>query len=117
MGGWPKYFMGSMVYNEFMIDWYGLFANSLWILGLSIALATLSYASWQASVLRERTVNLLKTSGSLTSFSIAGTLFCAGLATTSDAVIETVIWTILAFLFLIQLVLNARQVNPPKKNL
>lgn len=100
-----------------MIDWYGLFANSLWILGLSIALATFSYASWQASVLNERTINLLKTPGSLTSFSIAGTLFCAGLATTSDAVIETVIWTILAFLFLIQLVLNARQVNPPKKNL
>ena len=37
-----------------MIDWFNLAANSLWILGCAIALAVLSYASWQASLRREK---------------------------------------------------------------
>ena len=37
-----------------MIDWYNLFANALWIIALAVALATLSYASWEASLLHEK---------------------------------------------------------------
>ena len=85
-----------------MIDWFSLFANSLWILGLAIALATFSYSSWHASVLKVRTRDQLTSPGSLAAFSLAGILFCAGLAATSDTVIEIVIWSILGVLFLVQ---------------
>ena len=33
-----------------MIDWLNLIANTFWILGCALALATVSYAGWQASV-------------------------------------------------------------------
>jgi hypothetical protein len=94
-----------------MIDWFGLLSNSLWVLGLAIALAAFSYISWQASTQNERTLSLLKTPGSLTAFSIAGLLFCAGLAATSDAILEIVIWGVLVVLFLIQIIINARQIK------
>ena len=30
-----------------MIDWFGVFYNALWIFGLAIVLAALSYADWR----------------------------------------------------------------------
>ena len=30
-----------------MIDWFGVFNNALWIFGLAIVLAALSYADWR----------------------------------------------------------------------
>lgn len=92
-----------------MIDWYSVFANSLWILGLALALATFSYVSWLASIQGVRTRDQLKTPGTLIAFSIAGILFCAGLAATSDTLIEIVIWSILGVLFLVQAIMMARQ--------
>ena len=98
-----------------MIDWFSLFANSLWILGLAVALATFSYASWQASILNQRTRLQLMSPGSLTAFSAAGLLFCAGLAATSDRILEVIIWSILGILFLVQgiLVFRGRHKNTP----
>jgi hypothetical protein len=32
-----------------MIDWWNVFTNSLWIIGLAQALAVFSYVDWQAS--------------------------------------------------------------------
>ena len=92
-----------------MIDWYGVFANSLWILGLSLALATFSYASWQASMNHERTLARLKRTEILIAFSLAALLFCAGLAATSDTVLEIIIWSILGLLSVIQIFLLLRQ--------
>lgn len=88
-----------------MIDWFSLLVNSFWIIGLALALASLSYASWQASLNRQKTWNIIKEPGYLTSFSIAALLFCAGLAGTSDTTWETVLWAILGVLFLIQLIM------------
>ena len=92
-----------------MINWFGVFANSLWILGLAVALATLSYASWQASIYHIKTRQQLKQPGILISFSAAAVLFCAGMAATSDKVWEIVIWSVLGILFIIQIILLARQ--------
>lgn len=100
-----------------MIDWTSLLLNSLWILGLSLALGTLSYGSWQASVTQHNTWSILKGSGYLISFSLAALLFCVGLAGTSDTIWEIIIWSILAVLFLIQmlvLILQRRQKLPEK---
>lgn len=92
-----------------MIDWFSVFANSLWILGLALALGTFSYANWQASVLHEKTIALLKRPGYLISFNIAILLFCAGLAATSDTTLEIVVWSILGLLFLVQMIFVLRQ--------
>lgn len=37
-----------------MIDWYALFFNSFWIIGLAVIVATLSYNYWLAQVSGER---------------------------------------------------------------
>lgn len=92
-----------------MIDWYSLAANSLWILGLALALATFSYASWQASFYHERTRDRLKRPGTMIVFSAAAVLFCAGLATTSDSTLEIVLWSVLGVLFIVQIVALFRQ--------
>lgn len=92
-----------------MIDWFNLAANSLWILGCAIALATLSFASWQASVRREKLRARLNQPGVQQFFFLAGILFCAGLAATADSILETVLWGILDVLFLAQWVLMLRK--------
>jgi hypothetical protein len=38
-----------------VIDWASLGANAVWVLGLSIVLAALSYRAWLASAARGRT--------------------------------------------------------------
>ena len=37
-----------------MIDWFDLAANSLWIIGCAVALASLSYAIWMASMRQKK---------------------------------------------------------------
>lgn len=91
-----------------MIDWFGVFANFLWVLGLAIALAAFSYASWQASVTKEKTFTVLKQPNYLVVFSIAAIFFCAGLAATSDAIWEIAIWSIMGIVFLVQAILIVR---------
>lgn len=88
-----------------MIDWSGLASNALWILGCAIGLATLSYASWQASVYGEKFTARLKQVPIQISLNIAGLLFSAGLAATSDATLETILWIGLAVAFAVQVIL------------
>ena len=86
-----------------MIDWYNLLMNSLWILACALALATLSFASWQASVTREKFRKQLSQPGFQISFNIAGLLFCIGLAGTSEIIWQRVLWVLLAVGFSVQL--------------
>ena len=86
-----------------MIDWLGLVGNSFWILGCALALSTLSFASWQASLNKERLRIQLNKLGYQIAFHIAGVLFCVGLAITSDNLVERLLWVILAGLFIISL--------------
>ena len=74
-----------------------------------MALATFSYASWQASLHGEKTLDWLKRPEILIAFSLSALLFCSGLAATSDSVLEIAIWSILGFLFLVQIILLVRQ--------
>jgi len=94
-----------------MIDWLNLISNSLWILGLVLALATLSYASWQASSNHEKSVRkefrlALGRPSIQIAFNLAGVLFCAGLAATSIKIYEIVLWTILAIAFGVWVILS-----------
>jgi len=89
-----------------MIDWFNLFANSLWILGCALAFSTLSYASWKASINQQKLRILLNALEYQRAFNFSGILFCIGLALTSERLFETILWGILAILFFISLTLT-----------
>jgi hypothetical protein len=86
-----------------MIDWFNLMANSLWILGCAVGLATLSYASWEASTCQEKLRQRLKMSHIQVALNLAGLFFCLGLAGTSRPVWQIVLWLVMALLFLVQM--------------
>jgi hypothetical protein len=75
-----------------MVDWFGLLANGLWILGLAVLLAAVSYHAWEAEVrgrpLREQLGG--DQFGWVAWLSLV--LVGLGLALTSDRVWEMVIW-------------------------
>ena len=86
-----------------MIDWLNLVMNILWILGCSIILASISYASWDASSKNEKIRNILKKYHIQISINLGGFLFCAGLAGTTDVLWQRIIWIILGIGFLLQI--------------
>jgi hypothetical protein len=91
-----------------MIDWFNLAANALWILGCALALGTLSYASFQASLSGEKLRTRLGRPSMQAAIDLAGVLFCAGLAATSKPIWQMALWALLGALFLIQMVLSLR---------
>lgn len=86
-----------------MIDWKNLAANALWILGCAIALATMSYASWEASQYHEKMGARLKRPAYQACLNLAGLLFCLGLAATSGVLLQRAIWLVLAAAFAVML--------------
>jgi len=83
-----------------MINWASLAANSLWILGCSVALAALSYASWAVSERKQKLRQALRSPGVWLALHIGAVLICAGLAATSRFWYEIVLWIILGIGFL-----------------
>ena len=92
-----------------MINWVNLIANSFWILGCALALATLSYASWQASVENEKMRMVLSSPAYKISLYAAGALFSIGLVTTSERMWEILLWTFIAILFAVQIGVSIHQ--------
>jgi len=86
-----------------MIDWYNLFMNTLWISACALALATLSYASWQASALGEKLRKRIVDPWIQISFNVAGLLFCTGLAGTSGIFWQRILWILLGLGFAVQI--------------
>ena len=82
-----------------MINWFSLAINSLWILACAIGLATLSQASWVASLRHEKLQKILSLPHYQTSINLVGILFCLGLAGTSHKLWESVLWLILMELY------------------
>ena len=89
-----------------MIDWFNLAGNALWIIGLALALAAVSHASWQASLYHERLRLRLAQKGYQLVFDVAAVLFCLGMAATSRRVWENILWIVLAVLFMAQAVVE-----------
>jgi hypothetical protein len=85
-----------------MIDWAGVGANALWILGCALILATLSYASWEASVYRERIGSRLRRPGLRTALGLGAVIFSLGMAGSSGRPLEIALWSVLAVMFLLQ---------------
>ena len=100
-----------------MIDWGNLAANALWIVGCALALGTISYASFLASLNGEKLGARLGKPGMQAAIDLAGVLFCAGLAATSRPIWQMVLWAVLGVLFLVQMIasLRHRSVKAQKK--
>ena len=86
-----------------MLDWFNLVGNALWIIGLALALATVSYASWEAWLYRENLAARL-TVPKQSILYLAGVLFCSGLGATSSTTWEVVLWVLMGVILVIQLV-------------
>jgi hypothetical protein len=86
-----------------MISWWSVLINTLWILGLALLLADLSFFSWQArqegSSLRQQ----FNKPQFLKFFWLALLLFSLGQAGTGDRLWELALWLLLALLSLVRL--------------
>jgi hypothetical protein len=79
-----------------VIDVWGVVANGLWIAGLALLLATVSWASWVASTQRPRLRTVLAWPATQRALDLGLVLFCAGLAATSRTRVEQVVGGVLA---------------------
>ncbi len=81
-----------------MIDWWGVFANALWLVGLAVALAALSMATFRAG----QAGHTLRAELAPPAFQVpllAGLLlFCLGLLLASQSWAERLVWAALALL-------------------
>jgi hypothetical protein len=87
-----------------MIDLNRVAASSLWIMGCAIGLATLSYASWEASRDHVKMHHYLGQSLHRGCLYLAGGLICLGLAVTASSWWEIAIWLVLGLMVLVQIV-------------
>ncbi len=89
-----------------MIDWYNVFANSLWIFALALALATISFVRWEALSHDKNIYQVLTQPRWRKLLHIAGIVFSLGVAATVDVFWERVLWIVLALLFVVQVGMN-----------
>lgn len=85
-----------------MIDWLAFFLNTLWVLGLTIILAAVSYYHWHADQGKKSLRSFLASSSFSIVFSIGIFFFCVGVAGLSRTWWEQVLWGILAVVFAYQ---------------
>jgi hypothetical protein len=95
-----------------LIDWPSLAASALWIAGLALALAALSFAGFEATYSRQPLGALLKQRRFDLTLNLAGLLFCAGLAASTAQLLQLILWTVLAVLFLVSALLALRKRQP-----
>lgn len=79
----------------------GVLANALWVMGLAVLLATLSWAHWAAGVAEVRFRRVLGRTGVRRVVDLGLALFCAGLAATSRVWWQWVAWGVLAAAWLV----------------
>jgi hypothetical protein len=79
-----------------MIDWPLVLFSAVWIGGAALALTTLSYASWSASMRGERVRVVLQRSDYQRVLLVAACLICTGLGLTTASWLETILWIMLA---------------------
>lgn len=75
-----------------MIDVWGVAANGLWVVGLSVVVAALSWAYWCAVEEGTGISTALGRAGVRRAVDLGLAFFCAGLAATSRRTWERVVW-------------------------
>ncbi len=95
-----------------MIDFWGVFSNFLWVMGLAILLATLSYASYAAAVAKTtRMREKLDEFPYALALDVGLVLFCAGLAATEDRWWARLLWIGLGIMWIVDGVSRALAVR------
>jgi hypothetical protein len=89
-----------------VIDWFGVFANSLWVGALALVLALISRASWQSGREQVKFSAVISRNPYQSALFLAGVLFCSGMALTSTSTLKIVIWAGLALACLISCLVN-----------
>lgn len=88
-----------------MIDWTSLALNTLWILGLAVLLASLSAAYYHSQSHHLPLRRTLSQPPYQLATSLGLLLFSAGLAATSTALLERLLWLLLTLAWVVQIVL------------
>lgn len=97
-----------------MIDIWAVLANSLWILGMAVLLATFSWAYWMADTKGGRLRTMMGLPRIQQALNGGAFLFCAGLAATSRVWWERLLWGLLAVAWVVRVWLtgiNARKTD------
>lgn len=81
-----------------MIDWLDIAEHVLWIFGCALALSALIYAHWAENTTHAQLRAYLKRPHLQVTFYLAGLLFALGLGTTSQTILEQIIWFALTLL-------------------
>jgi len=81
-----------------MIDWIGVATNSLWIMGLAVCLAALSFADYDAHHTGRKLRQVLASSGYSLALWSGLALFCAGVALSGGRWWERGLWGVLALM-------------------
>ncbi len=92
-----------------MINWQSVIFNSFWIVGLATLLAALSYNIWQAEqdgLQLRRQLNGLSFQRALW---LSIMLITIGLAGTSQATWETILWSVLSLIAFASLLISYRK--------
>lgn len=91
-----------------MIDWVNVAFNALWILGCAVALAAVSYASWEATLLGASLRSRLQQNSYTKALNIGGFLVGLGAGGAVQSWWLKALWFVLASLFLLQTVAALR---------
>jgi len=91
-----------------MIDVWAVAANALWVLGLALALAALSWAHWVTTRDEIGMHQALEEAGVRRVLDLGLLLFCAGMAAISRRPWERGLWVLLALAWAVQIALSLR---------
>ena len=108
-----------MTHGLDLIDWKPVGFSALWILGLSLILATFSLAWYAGQEAGVRTRDVLKSYVYSIGFNAGSTLFCLGLLGTVKAWWGMVIWALfaLAFSYRSCQAIRARRASAPDRKM
>jgi hypothetical protein len=89
-----------------MINGWGVFSNSLWVLGLSVLLAAWSMSYYEAQRSDKKVLRILSEGGYSWAVTVGLVLFCVGLAATEERLWAQVLWGLLGAAFLVDQLLR-----------
>jgi len=90
-----------------MLDVWGVISNGLWVVGLSILLATWSWARYAAHEARMKTREKLNEPKYVLALDLGLLLFISGMALTEDRWWARVLWIALGIVVIVHAAMNA----------
>jgi len=85
-----------------MIDWYSVGFGALWILGLGLVTAALSFANYLASQQKRRFRQALEMPACRIMIDLGMVFFCLGWTGSVSGTWERIVWAVLALMFALQ---------------